>query len=111
MTHMDAVWEWFTWLHGAYGIDLTIAYDAGDRRRFLMGFLTTVELSAVCMAASIAIGVLGAWLQGSRFAVTGRLVRGYIQFFRNTPPLVQMYLFYFGIGGLITLCSLSTAFR
>jgi polar amino acid transport system permease protein len=26
------------------------------------------------------------------------LVQGYIQFFRNTPPLVQMYFFYFALG-------------
>ena len=29
------------------------------------------------------------------------LTQGYIQFFRNTPPLVQMYFFYFALGPLL----------
>jgi polar amino acid transport system permease protein len=31
----------------------------------------------------------------------------YIQFFRNTPPLVQLYFFYFGVGSLLTATSVS----
>ena len=29
------------------------------------------------------------------------MVYWYIQFFRNTPPLVQLYFFYFGVGSLL----------
>ena len=47
--------------------------------------------------ASVAIGIVGAWVQGSRLRVAApRRSQGYIQFFRNTPPLVQLYFFYFG---------------
>jgi polar amino acid transport system permease protein len=45
--------------------------------------------------------VVGAWLQGSRFTLARRIMQGYIQFFRNTPPLVQLYFFYFAIGNLL----------
>ena len=48
------------------------------------------------------IGIVGAWLQRSRLRFTRHVVHWYIQFFRNTPPLVQLYFFYFGVGSLLT---------
>ncbi|MGQ0663013.1 MAG: amino acid ABC transporter permease [Pseudomonadota bacterium] len=98
---MDAVADWFEWLHAAHGVNLTVIYDPFDRGRFIQGFLTTVRLSAVCIVVSVVIGLAGAWLQGSRFKLTRRIVQAYIQFFRNTPPLVQLYFFYFAVGGLL----------
>src|SRR3990172_2067423 len=98
---MESFWDWFRWLHEATGINLTIFYDPFDRGRFVSGFLTTVKLSAVCIVLSVLIGVVGAWLQGSRLRITRHVIYWYIQFFRNTPPLVQLYFFYFGIGSLL----------
>jgi polar amino acid transport system permease protein len=98
---MESFWDWFRWLHGATGINLTIFYDPFDRGRFANGFLTTLSLAAVCIVLSVLIGVVGAWLQGSRLRITRHIVYWYIQFFRNTPPLVQLYFFYFGIGSLL----------
>ena len=40
----------------------------------------------------------GAWLQGSSSRFTRNFVQGYIQFFRNTPPFVQLLFFYFALG-------------
>ena len=98
---MDLFWDWFRWLHETTGINLTIFYDKFDRGRFASGFLTTVRISAICIVLSVLIGILGAWLQGSRLRITRNVVHWYIQFFRNTPPLVQLYFFYFGIGSLL----------
>jgi polar amino acid transport system permease protein len=44
------------------------------------------------------IGVLGAFAQGSRSVILRSIVQGYIQFFRNTPPYVQLLFFYFALG-------------
>ena len=98
---MDSFWEWFRWLHDATGINLSIFYDKFDRGRFVSGFLMTVGLSAICIVLSVLIGIAGAWLQGSRLRITRNIVHWYIQFFRNTPPLVQLYFFYFGVGSLL----------
>ena len=98
---MQFIWDWFRWLHQTTGINLTIFYDQFDRHRFADGFLTTLKLSLICIVLSVLIGVVGAWLQGSRLRVTRRVVHWYIQFFRNTPPLVQLYFFYFGVGSLL----------
>ena len=32
---MDAFFEWFRWLYETTGINLTIFYDAFDRKRFV----------------------------------------------------------------------------
>ena len=37
-------------------------------------------------------------MQGARSRVVRAIVQGYIQFFRNTPPLVQLLFFYFALG-------------
>ena len=98
---MQFVWDWFRRLYGSTGINLTVFYDPFDRARFASGFVMTVELSVVCILLSIVIGILGAWIQGSRLRVARTVVHWYIQAFRNTPPLVQLYFFYFGLGGLM----------
>ncbi len=104
---MQFLWDWFRWLHDTTGINLTIFYNAFDRGRFASGFLTTVKLSAACIVLSVLIGIVGAWLQGSRLRITRQVVHWYIQFFRNTPPLVQLYFFYFGVGSLLTVTGAS----
>jgi polar amino acid transport system permease protein len=98
---VEALYHWCQWLYDKTGINYTICYDPFDRHRMIEGFVTTIELSVVCLILSVIIGVVGAWLQGSRFIWTKRIVQGYIQFFRNTPPLVQLYFFYFALGNVM----------
>ena len=98
---MDDIAAWFQWLHKTTGLRLTVFYDAYDRTRFVEGFVTTVKLSAYCLALSLALGAVAAWLQGSRVAFTRRAVSAYVELFRNTPPLVQLYFFYFALGPLL----------
>jgi polar amino acid transport system permease protein len=95
---MTGVAEFFRWLNDAHGLNFSIFYDAYDRDRFLVGLWTTLYLSVACILLSIVIGVLGAWLQGARSGVVRSLIHGYVQLFRNTPPLVQLLFFYFGVG-------------
>jgi polar amino acid transport system permease protein len=98
---MSAIETYFQRLGTTPGWNFSIFYDAFDRSRFLEGLWTTVMLSAVCLVLSIVIGLVGAWLQGSQLKITRRLVQGYIQFFRNTPPLVQLFFFYFAVGSVL----------
>jgi polar amino acid transport system permease protein len=98
---MDDVAAWFLALYKSTGIKLTIFYDAYDRGRFLEGFVTTVKLSLYCLVGSLALGALVAMLQGARTAVVRRAASGFVQLFRNTPPLVQLYFFYFALGPLL----------
>ena len=73
-------------------------YDPVQTERVVDGFWMTLQLSLSCVVLSVVIGVVGAWLQGSHFKVVRALMQGYIQFFRNTPPLIQLLFFYFALG-------------
>jgi polar amino acid transport system permease protein len=98
---MDDLAAWFQWLHKTTGIRLTVFYDAYDRTRFVKGLFTTLELSAYCLVLSLGLGAVAAWLQGSRVAAIRRAISGFVQLFRNTPPLVQLYFFYFALGPVL----------
>ena len=73
-------------------------YDPTQWDRVLTGLWVTIQLSVVCVILSVVIGVVGAWLQGSSLTLVRNFVQGYIQFFRNTPPLIQLLFFYFALG-------------
>ncbi|MEL6219055.1 MAG: amino acid ABC transporter permease [Pseudomonadota bacterium] len=73
-------------------------YDERQQGKVLAGLWMTIKLSLACLALSVVIGLVGAWMQGAQSAVVRAIVQGYIQFFRNTPPLVQLLFFYFALG-------------
>jgi polar amino acid transport system permease protein len=98
---LTPLWDWFRELNALTGIKLTIFYDAFDRTRFINGFLTSVRLMALCIVASVAIGIAGAFVQRSRLRLLRGVMAAYVQFFRNTPPLVQLYFFYFALGSYL----------
>ncbi len=98
---LQPLWDWFRVLNDTSDIKLTIFYDPFDRARFLNGFLTSIRLMAICLVFSVVIGVIGAWIQGSRLRLLRLATQAYIQFFRNTPPLVQLYFFYFALGSYL----------
>ena len=73
-------------------------YEPVQQGKILSGIWMTIKLSLACLALSMVIGVVGAFAQGSRNRILRSVVQGYIQFFRNTPPYVQLLFFYFALG-------------
>ena len=73
-------------------------YEPVQQDKILAGIGMTVKLSIACLILSMVIGVFGAFAQGSRNVVVRSIIQGYIQFFRNTPPYVQLLFFYFALG-------------
>jgi len=73
-------------------------YDEKQAGRILSGLYYTIWLSVACVILSVIIGVTGVWLLGMKNRFGRALVQGYIQFFRNTPPMVQLLFFYFALG-------------
>ena len=98
---MQPIYDWFRDFYERTGINLNFIYDDFDRARMVKGFFLTLELAVVTIILSILVGIAGAWLQGSKLVWIRRIVAGFISFFRNTPPLVQIYFFYFGLGYLL----------
>ena len=66
----------------------------------LDGLWLSVLLSLVGILAGTAIGVAGALGRRSRHAPLRWALRGYVEMFRNTPLLVQLFLVFFGLPAL-----------
>ncbi len=98
---LPAIAGWFSHLNETTGINFTVFYDPFDGARFLQGIWVTIELSVVTIIASVLVGIMGAWAQGSKSAWARGFVLGYVELFRNTPPLVQIYFFFFGLSALL----------
>lgn len=98
---MDPIAELGLAIRDTIGWNFSVLHDGFDRRQFLNGILTTIKLGAACVLLSVAVGAIGALLQGAPSRLARGITQLYVQFFRNTPPLVQLYFFYFGIGPLM----------
>ena len=93
--------DFFRNLAQTTGLNFTVLYDSYDATNFFDGIVVTLELTVLSIAASIVIGVVGAFLQSTGTRWLRLVVNGFVSIFRNTPPLVQIFFFYFGIGGLL----------
>lgn len=98
---MEAVSSVADWLRPDGFLDLAVIRDAYNRGRYLDGLWTTAKLSILSIFFSLVIGVLGAAAQGAPSRGLRLLVGTFVAFFRNTPPLVQLYFFYFAIGTVL----------
>jgi polar amino acid transport system permease protein len=78
---------------------------------FLQGSLVTLQLTAVGLTMGFVLGLLSALARVYGGKWTRRLAVGYIELFRGTPVLVQLFLVYFGLPGLgITLSRMTSAY-
>lgn len=68
--------------------------------QLLQGLLVTIEITALCIAMGIVLGLLltMARLYGHRPVYW--LATVYINFFRGTPILVQLFIVYYGLPGM-----------
>jgi polar amino acid transport system substrate-binding protein len=88
------------------GTGSALLLDALNRERLLHGVGLTLALSLVGVVGSLAVGVLLAWadhaLGPGAVARTLRLpLRAFTAVARMTPPILQLYLVFFGLGGLL----------
>lgn len=66
----------------------------------LDGAATTLRVSALALGLAFALGLLTALARLSSLAPIRLLARGYVDVFRGTPPLVQIFFVYFGLPQL-----------
>lgn len=66
----------------------------------LQGAGLTVLISAAAMVLAIVLGLLLAVLTQARLAAARALVAAYVEAFRNTPLLIQIFIVYFGLPQL-----------
>ncbi len=60
------------------------------------GTIVTLKLSAISIALSFVLGLLIAVMRMSRNRPVRWFASAYLEFFRNTPLLVQLFFWYFG---------------
>ncbi|MEB8389305.1 amino acid ABC transporter permease [Rhodobacteraceae bacterium KMM 6894] len=91
------------WLRPDWFLNLVVISDDYNRNRYIAGLFMTIKLSVLSIFFSLVVGVLGAAVQGAPSRTLRVLVGAFVAFFRNTPPLVQLYFFYFAIGTVLRI--------
>ena len=61
------------------------------QNQLIDGAIVTLELTVIAALAGLLIGVAGAVALNGRITPLRWLVRGYIELFRNTPSLIQIF--------------------
>ncbi len=69
--------------------------------QLLKGLVVTLEISAVALVLTIGIGLFVAILRRSGSLMGEGVARVYIEAIRNTPLLVQLYIFYFVLAPIL----------
>ena len=64
---------------------------------YVKAFLLTIKIGWIGIALSLAIGVIVAFILHFKLPVLIAVARCYIELFRNTPLLVQLFFIYFGL--------------
>ncbi|MCZ4351793.1 amino acid ABC transporter permease [Roseovarius aestuarii] len=100
---MEFAYTLLDWLRPDWFLNLAVISDDYNRNRYIAGLLMTIKLSVLSIFFSLVVGVLGAAVQGAPSRTLRVLVGAFVAFFRNTPPLVQLYFFYFAIGTVLRI--------
>lgn len=67
---------------------------------YLEAAKTTIQIAALGVLLSAAVGLLGSLIRYFRIPVLSQIAGGYIELSRNTPLLIQLFFLYFGLPKL-----------
>ncbi|WP_455477407.1 ABC transporter permease [Bartonella sp. B41] len=87
------------WLHFILNPVLLSRYGL----KFIDGFIVTFELVFVACSVGFFLGILIAFARLSNNRFLRYSAHAYVYFFRGSPLLVQLFLFYYGLGSMIDL--------
>lgn len=85
------------------------SWSRADTRLFLSGALITMAMSAAAFAIALPLGVALALARLERRAAPRWAAAAYIEIFRGTPLLLQLYVLYFALAPLVRLGAMSAA--
>lgn len=77
-----------------------VAYLIAAMPDLMVGLGMTVLVSLISIVLAAVIGLAGAALRVIRAPVFDPAIRGYVEFIRNTPLLVQIFFIFFGLPQL-----------
>ena len=84
-------------------------FDADMLLQFAEAALVTLELSVLAFLLAVPIGVLLACARVYGSWPTRAIARGYIELFRGTPVLLQLFVLYYGVAGYVNLGPMQAA--
>jgi polar amino acid transport system permease protein len=67
---------------------------------FLKGVFLTVEVSFLAILIGLPVGILAAVARTSRLKILNLIGAVYVEVFRNTPLLIQIFIIFFGLPGM-----------
>ncbi len=79
-----------------YRFDWAVVTSGKYFEWLVSGVQVTIQLSVMSIALSFLLGLVIAVMRMSRFRPVYWFAHGYLEFFRNTPLLVQIFFWYFG---------------
>jgi polar amino acid transport system permease protein len=79
-----------------YQFDWAIVLSGKYFDWLVSGVKVTIQLSAASIALAFLIGLIIAVMRMSKVRPIRWFAHGYLEFFRNTPLLVQIFFWYFG---------------
>lgn len=89
---------------GTFPLELALNYEfnwmavlTGEYRDWIIqGLMVTLKISAISIVLSLILGTIVTTLRMTKIRVVEWICLSYIEFFRNTPLLVQIFFWYFG---------------
>jgi len=76
-------------------VDFSFVVDY--QQEFIDGFLTTIGVSLFALGLSLVIGTMVAVFRISQVRVLEWIGTAYVEFIRNTPLVIQVFFFFFGL--------------
>lgn len=64
---------------------------------YTKAFLLTIKIGWIGIALSVGIGIVAAFILNFKIPVLSPIIKAYVELFRNTPLLVQLFFIYFGL--------------
>jgi len=84
-------------------------FDRAQVMLFLRGAVVTLSISLLSMALAVPLGLVLAVTRLYGRAPLRWLAHGYIEVFRGTPVLLQLFILYYGIAPIVHLSALAAA--
>jgi polar amino acid transport system permease protein len=79
-----------------YEFNWMVVLTGEYRDWIIQGLVITLKISAISIVLSLLLGTLVTTLRMTKIRVFEWIALSYIEFFRNTPLLVQIFFWYFG---------------
>lgn len=100
---MDVIASFFREIYQTTGWNFSVFFNPWETEKYIRGVVVAIELALMSLAGSLIVGTACAFGRVSRVKILRWLIGAYVEFFRNTPGLAQLYFLFFGIGSYFGL--------